>query len=65
MALRAPRPTPAVITTAWTKYKAADIGLALPPGVLVVDVDVAKGKQGRADFIRLFGCAAGGNGDGG
>ena len=46
----------AVITTTWTKYKAADIGLALPPGVLVVDVDVAKGKQGRADFIRLFGC---------
>ena len=56
MALRAPRPTPTVITKAWTKYKAADIGLALPHGVLVVDVDVAKGKQGRADFIRLFGC---------
>ena len=48
--------TPAVITKAWTKYKAADIGLALPRGVLVVDVDVAKGKQGRDDFIRLFGC---------
>jgi hypothetical protein len=47
----------AVITKAWTQYKAADIGLALPPGVLVVDVDVAKGKQGRADFIRLFGCS--------
>jgi Protein of unknown function (DUF3987)/Bifunctional DNA primase/polymerase, N-terminal len=46
----------AVITRTWTKYKAADIGLALPPGVLVVDVDTAKGKQGRADFIRLFGC---------
>jgi hypothetical protein len=46
----------AVITTTWTKYKAADIGLALPVGVLVVDVDVATGKQGRADFIRLFGC---------
>jgi hypothetical protein len=46
----------AVITKAWTTYKAADIGLALPSGVLVVDVDVANGKQGRADFIRLFGC---------
>ena len=46
----------AVITKAWTKYKAADIGLALPRGVLVVDVDVAKGKKGRDDFIRLFGC---------
>ena len=46
----------AVITKVWTEYKAADIGLALPPGVLVVDVDVAKGKQGRDDFIRLFGC---------
>jgi hypothetical protein len=46
----------AVITKAWTTYKAADIGLALPGGVLVVDVDVAKGKRGRADFIRLFGC---------
>ena len=47
---------PTVITKAWTTYKAADIGLALPGGVLVVDVDVAKGKQGRADFIRHFGC---------
>ena len=46
----------AIIRTAWATYRAADIGLALPPGVLVVDVDVAKGKQGRADFIRLFGC---------
>jgi Bifunctional DNA primase/polymerase, N-terminal len=46
----------AVITKVWTEYKAADIGLALPSGVLVVDVDVAKGKQGRDDFIRLFGC---------
>ena len=46
----------AVITKTWTKYKAADIGLALPRGVLVVDVDVAKGKKGRDDFIRLFGC---------
>jgi hypothetical protein len=45
-----------VITKAWTTYAAADIGLALPRGVLVVDVDVAKGKQGLADFIRLFGC---------
>ena len=45
----------AIIRNAWTTYRAADIGLALPPGVLVVDVDVAKGKQGRADFIRLFG----------
>src|ERR1700722_5545910 len=44
------------ITKAWTTYAAADIGLALPRGVLVVDVDVAKGKQGLADFIRLFGC---------
>jgi hypothetical protein len=48
---------PTVITKAWTTYKAADIGLALPGGVLVVDVDVAKGKRGRADFVRLFGCA--------
>ena len=55
----------AVITKTWTKYKAADIGLALPRGVLVVDVDVAKGKKGRDDFIRLFGLPAGGNGDGG
>jgi uncharacterized protein DUF3987/bifunctional DNA primase/polymerase-like protein len=47
----------AVITKVWTEYKAADIGLALPPGILVVDVDVAKGKHGRDDFIRLFGCA--------
>lgn len=47
----------AVITETWTKYKAADIGLALPRGVLVVDVDAAKGKRGRDDFVRLFGCA--------
>ena len=47
-----------VIKTAWATYTAADIGLALPQGVLVVDVDVAKGKQGRADFFRLFGRAA-------
>jgi bifunctional DNA primase/polymerase-like protein len=46
-----------VIKTAWATYAAADIGLALPRGVLVVDVDVAKGKQGHADFICLFGCA--------
>jgi hypothetical protein len=45
-----------VIKTAWATYAAADIGLALPRGVLVVDVDVAKGKQGLADFLRLFGC---------
>ena len=45
----------AVIRTAWATYRAADIGLALPPGVLVVDVDAAKGKRGRDDFIRLFG----------
>ena len=48
---------PAVISTALTIYKGADIGLALPPGVLVVDVDVAKGKRGRDDFVRLFGRA--------
>jgi hypothetical protein len=47
----------AVITETWTKYKAADIGLALPPGVLVVDVDAANGKRGRDDFVRLFGSA--------
>jgi hypothetical protein len=47
---------PTVITKAWTIYKAADIGLALPGGVLVVDVDVAKGKQGRVDFSSFFGC---------
>jgi putative DNA primase/helicase len=47
----------AVITETWTKYKGADIGLALPRGVLVVDVDVAKGKRGYDDFVRLFGCA--------
>jgi hypothetical protein len=46
----------AIITKAWTTYKAADIGLAVPGGILVVDVDVANGKQGRPDFIRLFGC---------
>ena len=46
----------AVITKTWTQFKAADIGLALPRGVLVADVDVAKGKKGRDDFIRLFGC---------
>ena len=46
----------AVITETWTNYKAADIGLALPRGVLVVDVDVANGKRGRGDFIRLFAC---------
>jgi hypothetical protein len=46
-----------VITQAWTKYKAADIGLALPHGLLVVDVDAANGKRGRDDFLRLFGCA--------
>jgi hypothetical protein len=45
----------AVITETWTIYKAADIGLALPRGVLVVDVDAAKGKRGRDDFVRLFG----------
>ena len=48
---------PTFITKAWTQYKAADIGLALPLGVLVVDVDVTNGKQGRADFIRLFDCS--------
>jgi hypothetical protein len=47
----------AVITETWTKYKAADIGLALPHGVLVIDVDAANGKRGRDDFVRLFGCA--------
>ncbi|HZZ22833.1 MAG TPA: DUF3987 domain-containing protein [Roseiarcus sp.] len=47
----------AIITKTWTMYKAADIGLALPRGFLVVDVDVAKGKQGRGDFIRLFDCS--------
>jgi hypothetical protein len=47
----------AVITETWIKYKAADIGLALPRGVLVVDVDAAAGKRGRDDFVRLFGCA--------
>jgi hypothetical protein len=35
---------PVVIRTAWATYTAADIGLAPPRGVLVVDVDVAKGK---------------------
>jgi hypothetical protein len=42
----------AVITETWTKYKAADIGLALPRGVLVVDVDAAKGKRGRDECMR-------------
>jgi Protein of unknown function (DUF3987)/Bifunctional DNA primase/polymerase, N-terminal len=50
---------PALITTTWAnaKYKAAEIGLSPPRGGLIVDVDVAKGKNGRDDFIRLFGCA--------
>jgi Bifunctional DNA primase/polymerase, N-terminal/Protein of unknown function (DUF3987) len=48
---------PTVITKAWTTYKAADIGLALPSGILVVDVDVARGKRGRDDFVALFVCA--------
>ena len=47
------------------QYKAADIGLALPRGVLVVDVDVAKGKQGRDGFHPPLRLPAGGNGDGG
>jgi hypothetical protein len=47
---------PAVITTTWMKYKGAEIGLAPPLGILVVDPDMKKGRSGRADFIRLFGC---------
>jgi hypothetical protein len=47
----------AVITETWTKYMGADIGLALPRGVLVVDVDAANGKRGDDDFVRLFGRA--------
>jgi hypothetical protein len=47
----------AVITATWTKYKAAEVGLAPPPGILVVDPDMKKGRSGRADFIRLFGRA--------
>jgi hypothetical protein len=47
----------AVITEASAKYRAADIGLALPRGVIVVDVDAAHGKRGRDDFVHLFGGA--------
>ena len=47
---------PAVITQTWTHHN-ADIGIAPPPGVVVVDVDVPNGKKGREDFVRLFGCA--------
>jgi hypothetical protein len=46
---------PALITATWTKYKGAEIGLAPPRGVLVVDPDMKRGRNGRADFIRLFG----------
>jgi hypothetical protein len=46
---------PAVIRSALTIYTGADIGLALPPGVLAVDADAAKGKRGRQDFVHLFG----------
>ena len=47
---------PALITETWSKYKGAEIGIAPPFGVLVVDPDMKKGRNGRADFIRLFGC---------
>jgi hypothetical protein len=47
------------LVEAWAwKYPGADLGARIPTGVVVFDVDVARGKQGREQFIRLSGGTA-------
>jgi hypothetical protein len=47
---------PAAIEAWWRKWPHADAALALPAGVVVVDIDVKQGKDGYRDFKRLAGC---------
>jgi hypothetical protein len=47
---------PATIEGWWARWPYADCGWALPEDVLVVDVDRKDGRDGFADFKRLFGC---------
>jgi hypothetical protein len=37
------------------KYRGADIGILIPDGLFVLDVDVHRGKRGREEFVRLSG----------
>jgi hypothetical protein len=49
---------PDTIRQWWEKWPAADIGWALPDGVLVLDLDLGGSWRGLADFERLSGFAA-------
>jgi hypothetical protein len=46
---------PAQIEQWLTKFPAADIGVLLPPDLLVIDCDTKGGKNGRRDFERVTG----------
>jgi hypothetical protein len=49
--------SPEIIRACWTRWPFADPAWALPPAVVVVDLDEKHGKHGIADFIRLEGCS--------
>ena len=46
---------PAAIRKWWAEWPFADCGWALPRDVLVVDIDRNQGRDGYADFRRIFG----------
>jgi Bifunctional DNA primase/polymerase, N-terminal len=49
--------TDPVTIEAWLrKWLYVDFAWALPPGVVVVDIDIKHGKNGYSDFRRLTGC---------
>jgi Bifunctional DNA primase/polymerase, N-terminal len=47
---------PAAVTTWRAKWPHCEFALAVPAGMVVVDVDIKHGKNGYADFKRLAGC---------
>jgi hypothetical protein len=47
---------PAAIEAWLQKWPHADFAWAVPPGMVVVDIDVKHGKNGYRDFERLAGC---------
>jgi hypothetical protein len=40
----------------WSRWPHADPGYAVPRTIVVVDIDVKNGRDGYADFRRIFGC---------
>jgi hypothetical protein len=49
---------PASITAWWRLYPYADIGWAIPPSAVVIDIDRKNGRDGFKDFERMTGASA-------